>query len=420
MDYFKKKFAVRGNRGNSEAGSSKTLARPSTLSVDSQTKSTTSQPVKSSRPMLSRASSEPGVTRQALAAEQSDIPRYPALLPYTSSPSPPTPSQPVERPIILRMTKGPSQLRSNFPKRVPEPVRPKTSRRSIAAPPQFGSKTASLPTSASMPALSELVSSPSATSITIIPPSPSSATLDASVDDTTPSAQVDVSPQSSSTGLPVSTPALEQEILFPAHPIAALPSPTSDFGGELYTPSPSLGCFALPEYPARRPVADSCIPEETGSDGSPDSIRSRMERESAEIVMVTGRLAKLPSRAVLREFNSQRPITLDLSSATRKPNHMRQVSAGPSIMAGPSGVPMSPNYARPLPLESLSPLSTPRANRTRAQGLEVDVEEEEINEQATPPSRRDPFQAALDFLAKQAREEGVESGLDASAVGAAH
>jgi hypothetical protein len=144
-----------------------------------------------------------------------------------------------------------------------------------------------------------------------------------------------------------------------------------------------------------------------------------MERESAEIV--TARLVKLPSRAVLREFNSQRPITLDLSSATRKPNHMRQVSAGPSRMAGPSGAPMSPNYARPLPLESLSPVSTPKAHsRSNAQGLELEVEGEEMDEQATPPSRRDPFQAALDFLAKQAREEGVDSGLDASAVGAAH
>jgi hypothetical protein len=145
-----------------------------------------------------------------------------------------------------------------------------------------------------------------------------------------------------------------------------------------------------------------------------------MDRESAEIVMVT-RLVRLPSRAVLREFNSQRPITLDLSSATRKPNHMRQVSAGPSRMAGPSGAPMSPNYARPLPLDNLSPLSTPKAHsRSNTQGLEVEVEEEEVVEQATPPSRGNPFQAALDFLAKQAREEGVASGLDASAVGAAH
>jgi hypothetical protein len=52
--------------------------------------------------------------------------------------------------------------------------------------------------------------------------------------------------------------------------------------------------------------------------------------------------------------------------------------------------------------------------------LEVEVEEEEVVEQATRPSRGNPFQAALDFLAKQAREEGVASGLDASAVGAAH
>jgi hypothetical protein len=143
-----------------------------------------------------------------------------------------------------------------------------------------------------------------------------------------------------------------------------------------------------------------------------------MERESAEIVMVT-RLVRLPSRAVLREFNSQRPITLDLSSATRKPNHMRQVSAGPSRMAGPSGAPMSPNYARPLPLDNPSPTSTPKS-RSSPQGLEVEVEEEEVVEQSTPPSRGNPFQAALDFLAKQAREEGVASGLDASAVGAAH
>jgi len=146
-----------------------------------------------------------------------------------------------------------------------------------------------------------------------------------------------------------------------------------------------------------------------------------MERESAEIVMVTAQLVGLPSRAVLREFNSQRPITLDLSSATRKPNHMRQVSAGPSRVAGPSGTPMSPNYARPLPLESMSPGSTPKAlSRSNSQGLEVEVEEEEMSGQATPPSRGNPFQAALDFLAKQALEEGVDSGVDASAVGAAH
>jgi hypothetical protein len=88
-------------------------------------------------------------------------------------------------------------------------------------------------------------------------------------------------------------------------------------------------------------------------------------------------------------------------------------------MAGPSGAPMSPNYARPLPLDNLSPTSTPKS-RSSPQGLEVEVEEEEVVEQATRPSRGNPFQAALDFLAKQAREEGVASGLDASAVGAAH
>jgi hypothetical protein len=51
-------------------------------------------------------------------------------------------------------------------------------------------------------------------------------------------------------------------------------------------------------------------------------------------------------------------------------------------MAGPSGAPMSPNYARPLPLDNLSPTSTPKS-RSSPQGLEVEVEEEEVVEQAT-------------------------------------
>ena len=419
MGYFRKKFALRGTREKSETESSNSSPRPSTLYIDSQIESSVSHPQISSRPTFGRASSAPVATRHMLAAEQSGLLGIPtpSLAPPPTYSTPATQAQPVERPIILRMTKGPTVLRSVLPKRAPEPVRPKTSRKSLDAPPQFGYRPAPFTTSVSMPAISDMVSSASATSITIIPPSPTSATPDAPVNDFNTSAPAPDRHHSSSTSLLAATPVLEQEITFPSHHVAALPSPSSESGGELFTPSPSLGCFSLPEFPVRRPIVDSCIPEETASDGSPTSIISRMERESAAIVMVTGRLVSIPSRAVLREFNPERPITLDLSSATRKPNHMRQVSAGPSIIASSSDAPMSPNYARPLPL---SPPSTPEAHfRSRMQRLEVDVEEE-ITEQTTPPSRGNPFQDVLDFIAKQAQEEGVDFGVDASAVGAAH
>lgn len=81
--------------------------------------------------------------------------------------------------------------------------------------------------------------------------------------------------------------------------------------------------------------------------------------------------------------------------------------------------PTSPNYARPLPMERLSPPSTPRVHsRSTAQGLEVDVEE--LVDQDTPPASRNPFQGALDFMVRFAREAGVDPGVDEEAVGAAH
>jgi hypothetical protein len=237
--------------------------------------------------------------------------------------------------------------------------------------------------------------------------------------------------------------------------LASLPSPTSEYGGELYTPSPSLGSFTLPDYPTRRPVASSCIPEETSSDGSPVSIRSRMDPESP-VVMTA--LTMKPSRATLVQFNLNRPITLDLSSATRKPNRSRPATAGPSRIpttpdhsrptganapgspasprhsrqvscsrtpvspenhrqASSSGTPMSPNYARPLPVEPRSPPVTPKA---RPNGQQLNVEIEEMSDQGTPPSIRNPFQGVLEFMSKIAREEGFCSGVDESAVGAAH
>jgi hypothetical protein len=202
----------------------------------------------------------------------------------------------------------------------------------------------------------------------------------------------------------MATPMLEQECSFPPL-LAALPSPSSEYGGDLYTPSPSLDVFTLPDYPTRRSVIDSCIPEETSSNGSPTSIRSRMDPESP--VIMTVRLVRLPSRATLVTFNPKRPITLDLSSATRKPNHTRQqASLPPSMVAGSSKTPMSPNYARPLALGRVSPPSTPKVHAQSEQHrLEVDVED--MEEPKTPPPRGNPFQWVMDAEAAREREEAL-------------
>ena len=390
----KKKLSSRFlGREKREVDSPKTFTQ--TLSVPSLPQSSDATPQSTHRPFFRRAVSAPIATRETLAVEQLDLPVIviPASLPPLVLP-----------PIVLRMTTGPTILRSNLPKRVPQSIRPKTTRKSVDEPPPFGHKSSVFSTSMSMPALSEMAS-PSTTSITVIPPSPPAPRDDClpTYIPPPPPARPIITPE---LALPASTPVLEQEPIFPS---ASLPSPSSEFGGDLYTPSPSLGSFHLPQYPARRPITTCCIPEETSSNGSPTSIRSRMDPESP--VLMVARLVKVPSRATLLTFNPQRPITLDLSTATRKPNHKRRQASlpGSSSSAGPSSTPASPNYARPLALGRSSPSQVDA--RSPVHQLELEVEE---TGSPKPHRRVNPFQDMMDALDRAAL---VDANL--SAVGTA-
>jgi hypothetical protein len=167
--------------------------------------------------------------------------------------------------------------------------------------------------------------------------------------------------------------------------LAPLPSPCSQFSGETYARSPCLSHFALgnsskTRHRPRPSVTsifgqDDCGASAIGTEAShsPSSLRSHTDmfgRSKPESpVFATARIATFrASRATFLRIAEHRPISLDMSAATRKPRSDRQSSMTRS--------PVSPKFATgavtPKHTPPVSPLGQEIvASQTDASILEV-------------------------------------------------
>lgn len=326
MDFtlLKKKLGLGGIRQKKEAGpldtagptipstsTPKTLSKKisrnfRSLTVSNSSPSRSSRP---SRPIFGRAVSDTQITKSST----DETPSYPLLRAPTVAPPPandrPAPTRPPapRSPVVaaIQRTLGPTQLRSVLPQKPKRVVRPKTARHSIDETPAFASGRTSI--SSPAPALPGfMTASNSAPTLSTIPASPVVS-------------KKEESPRPTADHAPLM---LQRPAFSPL--LDGLPSPcASDFGGDLYTPSPTLQCFTLghragkqisPNSPSRLSTSSfNAVPPPTPS----PTTKSRLNPDSP--VLRSTRITALKTSKSFLRLADKRPMALDLSAATRKP-----------------------------------------------------------------------------------------------------